>query len=327
VKRRPGIFAPSVGGIRRLALAWLLSLACALPAAAGADRVSVYPAYGDGVSLTIEGRVVESRDGPSAAADDGRLRNLWRNFRLWINDERKRVPVDLTVGESSMRTRTDDEGYFRLQASHVLPAGWHEIAASSAKGVGRGRLLVVPQANRLGMISDLDDTILVSEVTSKPRLLANSFLKNSTQRQAVPGMAALYARTLAANPQPASAPLFYLSASPRQLFETIDAFLAGNGFPAGVLITKRVTDDASSDPLFDQFAYKTRQIEAILDRLPWVRFVLVGDDGERDPEIYDWVRRRHPERVAEIWIRRVRADGGAPLPPGQKALPAVLAGE
>ncbi len=304
----------------------LLSLSCALPALAGADRISVYPAYGDGESVTIEGRVVELRDGPSAAADDSRLRNLWRNFRLWINDERKQVPVDLRVGEFTLRTRTDDEGYFSQRATLPLPTGWHEIAASGRHGAGRGRLLVVPQANRLGMISDLDDTILISEVTSKPRLLANSFLKNPTQRQAVPGMAALYARTLAANPQPASAPLFYLSASPRQLHESIAAFIAANAFPPGVLITKRVTDDASSDPLFDQFAYKTRQIEAILERLPWVRFVLVGDDGERDPEIYDWVRRRHPERVAEIWIRRVRGDGGAPLPPGQKALATVQAG-
>ncbi len=312
--------------VGRFSSAFFLALACAQPVAAGADRVSVYPAYGDGVSMILEGRVVERRDGPSAAVDDAGLRNLWRNLRLWINDERKQAPVDLTVGELSLQTRTDDEGYFKVQAAHALTAGWHEIAAGSRHGTGHGRLLVVPQANRLGMISDLDDTILVSEVTSKPRLLANSFLKNPTQRQAVPGMAALYARTLAANPQPASAPLFYLSASPRQLHEPIDEFLDGNGFPAGVLITKRVTDDASSDPLFDQFAYKTRQIEAILERLPWVRFILVGDDGERDPEIYDWVRRRHPERVAEIWIRRVRGDGGAPLPPGQKALATVLAG-
>jgi phosphatidate phosphatase APP1 len=304
----------------------LLALCCAQPVA-GADRVSVYPAYGDGASCVVEGRVVELRDGPSPAADDGRLRNLWRNFRLWVNDERKRAPVALAVGDLALRTRTDDEGYFTVQVAHTLPAGWHEIAAGSRHGAGRGRLLVVPQDNRLGMISDLDDTILVSEVTSKPRLLANSFLKNPTQRQVVPGMAALYARTLAANPQPESAPLFYLSASPRQLHEAIDEFLASNGFPPGVLITKRVTDDASSDPLFDQFAYKTRQIEAILERLPWVRFILVGDDGERDPEIYDWVRRRHPERVAEIWIRRVRGDGGAPLPPGQKALATVLAGQ
>jgi phosphatidate phosphatase APP1 len=91
-----------------------------------------------------------------------------------------------------------------------------------------------------------------------------------------------------------------------------------------VLITKRVTDDRSSEPLIDQFAYKTQKIEDILARLPLVRFVLVGDDGERDPEVYDWVRARHPDRIEAIWIRRVHPDAKRPRIAGQRDLTDVL---
>jgi phosphatidate phosphatase APP1 len=118
-------------------------------------------------------------------------------------------------------------------------------------------------------------------------MLRNTFLKNPAQRATVPGMARLYARVIAANPRPEAAPLFYLSASPRQLHASIARFLALNQFPAGVLITKRVTRGRTSEPLVDQFAYKARKIEDIFAGLPNLRFVLLGDDGERDPEIYD----------------------------------------
>ena len=113
----------------------------------------------------------------------------------------------------------------------------------------------MPPGNRLGLISDIDDTILISEVTQKRRLLANTFLKNAKQRQAVPGMASLYTRLMAQNAEPASAPLFYLSASPRQLQDAISEFLGHNAFPPGVLLTKRVSNDFSGDPLLDQLSY------------------------------------------------------------------------
>jgi phosphatidate phosphatase APP1 len=139
-------------------------------------------------------------------------------------------------------------------------------------------------------------------------MLANTFLHNSTQRQVVPGIVPFYRQLMAANPQPEFAPIIYLSASPRQLHNAINAFLRYNGFPPGVLITKRVTDDSTSEPLTDQVAYKTAKIETILTQLPAVRFTLVGDDGERDPEIYADIQKRFPDRVAAIWIRKVNPD-------------------
>ena len=88
----------------------------------------------------------------------------------------------------------------------------------------------------------------------------------------------------------------------------IETFLAHNGFPRGVLITKKVTNDATSDPLTDQVAYKTAKLENIFARLPHLKFILLGDDGEKDPEIFHAIRARYAERVQAVWIRRVHPD-------------------
>jgi phosphatidate phosphatase APP1 len=182
----------------------------------------------------------------------------------------------------------------------------------------------VPPVNVHGLISDVDDTIVVTEVTSVRRMLSNTLLRNPLQREAFPGMAALYRRLADRNVDPAAAPVFYLSASPRQLHFAIETFLGHNAFPQGVLITKRVTNDETSEPLRDQAAYKKAKIEDILARLPHVRFTLIGDDGERDPEIYRDVRNAHPDRIDAIWIRRVSPEPDRQVYPGQGNLEELL---
>lgn len=311
----------------------VLTLAVALillTPAAHAERndVLLYPAFGNASNgAVVEGRVMEHRDADPSAASDGSLRNLVRNARLFKNEEQEDVRVVLRVGEQRWETVTDEEGYFQVRTGALLPAsampGWTTVEASAGPASGEGSLLLLPPENELGLISDLDDTILVTGVNDTARMLGNTFLKNPAQREAVPAMAWLYTTVLAANPKPLALPLFYLSASPRQLHGAIDTFLKLNGFPEGVLITKRVTDDRTSEPLFDQKAYKLQKIEDILARTPGVRFLLVGDDGERDPDIYETVRRQHPERVEAIWIRRVNPEPVS-LPAGQLHLSDVL---
>jgi phosphatidate phosphatase APP1 len=72
-------------------------------------------------------------------------------------------------------------------------------------------------------------------------------------------------------------------------------------------------------------AYKTAKIDELMTRLPWVRWVLVGDDGEKDPEIYQTVRERYPKRVRAVWIRRVHPDPNRARYAGQGDLATALA--
>jgi len=297
------------------ALASCLVLAGALllsGCAQGADPVAVivYPGYGYGGHFVVEGRIVEAHDLAQDRRSDAWWRNLWRNLRRMVNDEQEDVPVTLILGDGRWSAVTDEEGYFRVAgaAPPGTAAGWRTVNVRARGVATAGAVLLVPEDNTLGVISDVDDTILVSDVTDKSELLKNTFLKNPTQRKAVPGVADFYRRLAARDARPAGAPIFYLSASPRQLAFNIQEFLDRAGFPRGVLITKKVTDDATGEPLFDQRAYKIAHVEELLRRLPNVKFVLVGDDGEQDPEIYHEIQVRYPDRVEAVYIRHVNPD-------------------
>ena len=79
------------------------------------------------------------------------------------------------------------------------------------------------------------------------------------------------------------------------------------------------------DPLTDQQNYKLGRIEAILQAFPDVQFMLIGDDGERDPEVYAEIARRYPQQISGVWIRRVSADPKRARIAGQQDLATLLA--
>jgi phosphatidate phosphatase APP1 len=310
--------------------ATLLGVACMSLCSANCiadDAVVIYPAFTAANSAVIEGRVVERKKSDAPDSTDGKRRNMRRAWELMINDERRHYPVVVRFVGREWRVTTDSEGYFRADVDGLdgLTAGWYVVTAQTESGLGESRVLIVPSDNTHGVISDVDDTILVTEVNSKRRMLANTFLYNSVQRKLVPGIVELYRSLASANPQADSAPIIFLSASPRQLHTSIEAYLAHNEFPRGVLITKRVTDDRTSEPLTDQVRYKTAKIESILATLPHVRFTLAGDDGEADPEIYADIQSRFPDRISSVWIRRVNPDPARARIAGQGVLDDELA--
>ncbi len=156
------------------------------------------------------------------------------------------------------------------------------------------------------VISDIDDTIKITEVRDRHATLRNTFLR---EFQAAPGMAELYQRLARSN----HATFHYVSASPWQLYAPLADFTRSNGFPAGTFDLKLLRwKDRSFFSLFDDpMTYKLAVIEPLLQRFPNRRFILVGDSGERDPEIYITLARRYPRQVARIWIRDVTGESAS----------------
>jgi len=156
----------------------------------------------------------------------------------------------------------------------------------------------------VSVLSDIDDTIKESGVLDRKALLANTFLRAF---RPVAGMSGFYAGWAARG-----ASFHYLSASPWQLYEPLSALVAGSGFPAGTFHLRRLrVADVSTvlDLLGTPEEYKTRQIDALFADWPRRRFALVGDSGEKDPEIYGAAARAHPGQVALILIRDVTGEG------------------
>lgn len=297
-----------------------------VPAFAAGDAIVLYPTYCSGDTAVLEGRVIAEEQVRVSSSDDGRWNNLRRSLGLLVNKERKRVAVSAELAGATWHAETDVEGYFRIELDRMatLEPRWHRITGRTGAASSETGVLVLPPENVRGLISDFDDTIVITEVNSTRRMLANTLLRNPVQRRPVPGTAGLYRQLAAKNPVPDAAPTFYLSASPRQLHFAIETFLAHNQFPPGVLITERVTNDDTSEPIFDQIAYKTARIEEILTRLPRVTFTLIGDDGEHDPEIYDAIQKKYPQRIEAIWIRRVNPDPRRAVFSGQGDLQELL---
>ena len=267
-----------------------------------ADEIIVYPACISHLGGSIEGRIIKRRKLRQLRVEDGWRQNLTRSVSHLINRERKHVPFTLTFQSFQFVGNTDDEGYFKVTLPpHDYPAGWQTIYIQNEYAQLKSPCLVLSLEATVGVITDLDDTILVSEVTKKFRLITNTFLKNPLQREAVAGAAQVYRQLTL---QPPHTPIFYLSATPRQLFSFVQSFLQHYNFPAGMIITRRLTRDAQGDS-FNVKAYKTQKIMQLLRAFPHLKFKLIGDDGEHDPDIYHDIQTQFPHQIEGVWIRRI----------------------
>jgi hypothetical protein len=155
----------------------------------------------------------------------------------------------------------------------------------------------------LSVISDIDDTIKISQVLEQDALLRNTFCRPF---QPVPGVAARYRLWQRNN----GAQFHYVTASPWQLYAPLSAFVRSNDFPQGTFHMKefRLKDTSALSLFSSPERYKVSVLEPLLGAFPRRSFVLVGDSGEKDPEIYGELARRHPTQIIAIFIRNVTAE-------------------
>jgi len=167
--------------------------------------------------------------------------------------------------------------------------------------------IVPPATARFGIISDIDDTVLWTNVTNKLNMALMLARTNAHTRKPFKGVAAFYRALRDGAGGSEANPVFYVSSSPWHLFGPLVDFLRIQDIPLGPLLLREIG-------LRDVFKlnqhgnHKLDKIELILSFYPDMQFVLIGDSGERDPEIYAEVVRRHPKSVRMIYIRNVNPD-------------------
>jgi phosphatidate phosphatase APP1 len=281
-------------------------------------RVEPYLGYGTRDLVRLRGRVLLGRQAlGTVSAEDSPLINLMRALRRFETDEvpDAELAVALALGGEPVRVLSDEEGYFHaeLEPPEPLPAGggWHplEIDLLSPRGrevlVQPARVMVPPADADLIVVSDLDDTVIHTDATNLLKMVRNTVLGNSRTRMPFPGVAPFYkALTLGDDDAPRNG-LFYVSSSPWNLYGVRLDFLEINGIPHGPLFlgdwglspTQLVT--AGHDD------HKGRAIRDLLALYPRQRFVLIGDSGQEDPEIYSRIVHEHGDRVAAVYIRNL----------------------
>ncbi|GAA2017995.1 DUF2183 domain-containing protein [Nakamurella flavida] len=241
---------------------------------------------------------------PSAReAGDPRTAGRQRAARGWRRFLAVAVPdaeVTVRLGGREHRLVTARGGYLDRTVPAALGPGWHEVPLRLTDGPDAvTRVLVVAPGPQIGLVSDIDDTVLVT-LLPRPLVAAwNTFVLRETARRPVPGMAGFYADVLARHPR---APVVYLSTGAWNVAATLTRFLSRNGFPEGPLL---LTDWGPTNTGWFRSGqeHKRSALRRLAQELPGVRWLLVGDDGQHDPALYAEFAAACPDQVAAVAIR------------------------
>jgi phosphatidate phosphatase APP1 len=270
-----------------------------------------------GKRLMLRG-LIRALDLPNEVANGEIFQNRIRGF-LTAPIAGTRVQVELAGQHYVLRRKSKASGLFncKLDLTTKQLQGYHTYGANSQRDVKKGRLDCMQKwdiglgqtsspvflADRTGVsvVTDIDDTIKLTEVTSRRRMLQRTFAEPFL---AIQGMADVYQ-----NWAEQGALFHYVSSSPWQIFDSVYQFLIDEQFPLGSMHLKwfRLRDE-----LFKRWQLMRRKskggiIRTLIKRLPERSFVLVGDSGERDPEIYAKLASKFPSQVTRICIRQIDA--------------------
>jgi phosphatidate phosphatase APP1 len=275
-----------------------------------------YRGHGTRDMLFLKGRVLETVNLAPSSAGDSRRHNLRNMVRRFLSSEiphaRVRAYLRSHQGEHELEVTTDEEGFFDLRFELEEPLeermDWHpveiELVWPLTEEVDRPRArgsVLVPAGARFGVISDLDDTVIRSSATDLLKMARITLFRNAHTRLPFEGVTDFY-RALQLGPGGGDFnPIFYVSSSPWNLYDLLEDFLDVHGVPAGPLFLK----DWSPTTLRDHDKHKLSVIRTLLATYRDLPFVLVGDSGERDPEIYRQVVHENPGRIRAIYIRDV----------------------
>jgi phosphatidate phosphatase APP1 len=282
-----------------LALAALL----AAPAVrADTPALLLPPSLGRPDQVWITGRVLEEAHGthgPTAV----------RNVRQLTGSNRVGAPVEVSFLGRMAKATSGHDGEFEVAISAAtgapFPLGAQPVAVSVPGARAQGVVRIVSPKAPFLLVSDFDDTLAVTNVKSASGILTAAFFEDGETQAPVPGMAAL-TRCLASR-----APLAVVSGSPVQFAPRIVRFLEKNGFPPAALYLRNLGPHTLS-------GYKQPVLRLLAERFSQP-FVLVGDSGEKDPEIFAAFAKEHPGRVLRIYVRRAGEPG-----PSTRYLDALL---
>lgn len=274
---------------------------------AGKLVISAYRGFGRPDEMLLRGRVLMERPVTRAREAESLWRNLLNTYHRFQSDEVAGAKVRASYRDAVVETVSDDEGHFQIRlqpremAEHTL---WHQAAIELPDaGVSTIAEVMIPSdAAKFGIISDIDDTIIQTNATSLLRMV-KSIVNNAAARLPFKGVSELYQGLHAGHN-----PIFYVSSSPWNLYELLHDYMDLNRIPHGPMFLQDWGIDEKTLILASHSEHKLAQIQAVVDYYPALRFVLIGDSGQHDPEIYLQVIRAHPGRVIAVFIRDVTPD-------------------
>ncbi|MFO7537501.1 MAG: phosphatase domain-containing protein [Chloroflexota bacterium] len=302
-------------------------------------QIVPYIGYGSRHKLFLRGRVlVDKGVRPAGDADTvwDDLVNMYRRLesdlvrggRVAVSGIRYPVNSGLLVNREQVLVSggqevvTDEQGYFALwlELERPLPPNIYlqqielELIEPRLDGppvTATGLVQIPPQTAQFGVISDLDDTVLQSHVTHLLKMARTVFMGNARTRMPFPGVAAFYraleegtAAATAGSPEWSHNALFYLSSSPWNLYDLIVDVFRLQKIPLAPIFLREWGVAPDTLPIGHR-RHKLAVMHQLFDFYPDLPFILLGDCGQEDPEIYHQIVHDYPERILAVYIRSV----------------------
>lgn len=278
--------------------------------------VKVYHGYGHQKNLTIYGHVLAGKLTDRTRFSGNPLRNIRHLIKLFLVKPIPFVPLRLQWGTQQLLTTTGKDGFYKFEWASETPvaAGWHPVSVEAINEVGEtltagtGKVFV-SHVTQFAFISDIDDTVLVSHSSSTGKKLRVMFTKNPRSRKTFADVVKYYNLLAHAHTEPdVINPFFYVSSSEWNLYEDLNEFFKHNGLPKGVFLLNQIKKWYQLLKTGrTKHQGKLIRIVRILEAFPKQRFVLLGDNTQKDPEIYTQIALKYPANVVAIYIRNISA--------------------
>ncbi len=295
-------------------------------------RLQPYFGYRSEDRLRISARAL--RSGKAEFTAGGRWQAMRTMIAQFASREVAQLPVVLEISREGrdhlfFESATDGEGFVHFDVSldgWPLPGRpeWEVVALhwndDGTRHSVEGQVLAPGHTTTLGVISDIDDTIIETGITGDIRALLRNWKRVLAQmpdeRIAVPGVDNFYGALGGAFPvdsasddvgrhMPAAMerPFFYVSSSPWNLYSYLVAYMRLNALPLGPMALRDWGLDRATFGGGSHGAHKRHAIDRILATYPGMRFALIGDDTQGDLTAYGAVVADYGEQIAAVFIR------------------------
>lgn len=286
------------------------------------EPVKIMPYYGFASDnyVYLKGRVLE-REKIKNPKEVDTLHEQWLN--MWKRMESDEIPgakLKAWFGDKEIDIETDEEGYFQVEIhadgkinfekhGRRIKLQLQDQYTDKDEKDAEGYLFVPGENAEFGVISDMDDTVLVSHVKDFMGRMRLMLKKNATERSPFPGIAGFLRALQKGKDGKGHNPIFFVSGSEWNLYDLLVSFLKYHKIPEGPLLLRdRGTTWDRGKYETSEEEYKREKIRHILDTYPELKFICIGDSGQHDPETYQKIVEEYPGRILGIYIRDVTPD-------------------
>ncbi|GAB3646364.1 App1 family protein [Echinicola sediminis] len=280
------------------------------------EKIKIEPlyAFGNEERIYVKARVLEAYKQSKPSPKKNSLQNILAALRRYAGSSVPDAKVVVSYFGHKKEVVSDEEGIITCEFGTVEQdtrehhrVGFRLVEEEGLISEKKQCFLNVTQFSKqhpVGVVSDIDDTVLISHATDIGKKLWLSVSKNAYTRRPFPGVSEFYKELT----QHGEHPIFYVSSSDWNLYDLIKDFLAYRHIPAGPILLqdlhlnlRNIWKSGGGDHY-----HKLEKIKMLLELYPGMEFFLIGDSGQHDPELYAEVIKSYPGRIKSVYIREVK---------------------